>query len=111
MSINSIPNLLDAILRDATLYFFVMFSCQLVLLMFLFFAPVSGLYHLRGWLNPLRLSYMSMFRRKFSSCPECTFSFSLTSKPFLSAAIDINLGLIEHKRCCSLLWRRASCFL
>ena len=35
-----IPNILGVIVRDATLYFLVMFANQLVLFMFLFFAPV-----------------------------------------------------------------------
>lgn len=36
-----IPSLLNTILRDATYYFILMFACQLCLLLFLFFAPVS----------------------------------------------------------------------
>jgi hypothetical protein len=35
-----IPNLLKLILRDATIYFTSMFACQLLLLFFLFLAPV-----------------------------------------------------------------------
>jgi hypothetical protein len=36
-----IPTLLSTILRDATIYFFAMFACQLLLLFFLFLAPVG----------------------------------------------------------------------
>lgn len=36
-----IPNLLDTILSDATSYFIFMFACQIVLLLFLCFAPIQ----------------------------------------------------------------------
>jgi hypothetical protein len=36
-----ISTLLQTILRDATIYFLLMFACQLVLLFFLFLAPVG----------------------------------------------------------------------
>ncbi|KAF9783339.1 hypothetical protein BJ322DRAFT_1022033 [Thelephora terrestris] len=36
-----IPSLVTTILRDATMYFFAMFACQLLLLFFLFLAPVQ----------------------------------------------------------------------
>lgn len=36
------PNLLDRVVRDATLYFFVIFSSHLLLIFFEFLAPVSG---------------------------------------------------------------------
>lgn len=38
-----ISTLLDAILRDATLYFLLMFGCQVLLVLFLFFAPVGDI--------------------------------------------------------------------
>lgn len=41
MSHTNVPSLLKTILRDATIYFFLMFICQLVLFFFLFLAPVS----------------------------------------------------------------------
>jgi hypothetical protein len=36
-----IPDILDAILRDATIYFLLIFASQLVLFFFLFLAPVG----------------------------------------------------------------------
>ena len=39
-----IPTILDAILQDATVYFLLIVASQLVLCLFLFFAPVSDLY-------------------------------------------------------------------
>ena len=41
---------MDTIVWDATVYFLVMFVCQLVLLMFLFFAPVCDPWRFRGQL-------------------------------------------------------------
>jgi hypothetical protein len=43
-----IPNLLDAILRGATIYFVIIFTCQLCLMLFLVFAPVSDACCVRG---------------------------------------------------------------
>ena len=40
-----VPSLLETILRDATLYFVVIFGCQLTVEMFSFFAPVGGTRH------------------------------------------------------------------
>jgi hypothetical protein len=39
-----IPDILDAILRDATVYFLLIFASQLVLFLFLFLAPVGDPY-------------------------------------------------------------------
>ena len=41
-----IPSILDTIMRDATVYFLVMFVCQSVFFMFLFFAPVRDLWYI-----------------------------------------------------------------
>jgi len=53
-----IPNILDVILRDATIYFLLIFASQLVLFLFLFFAPVGDPYYIRGWLILLYLSFV-----------------------------------------------------
>ena len=45
-----IPNILDVILRDATIYVLLIVASQLVFLLFLFFAPVGGPYYIRSWL-------------------------------------------------------------
>ena len=39
-----IPSILDAILRDATVYFLLIVASQLVLFFFVFLAPVCGPY-------------------------------------------------------------------
>ena len=39
-----IPSLLNTILLGATWYFTFMFACQIILLLFLCFAPVGGLW-------------------------------------------------------------------
>jgi len=46
-----IPNLFGAILRDATIYFLLIFALQFVLLMFAFFAPVGDPDYIRGLLT------------------------------------------------------------
>ena len=68
-----IPNILDVILRDATLYFLLIVASQLVLFFFLFFAPVGG--HITSGVGCSCFAHrLCMFRRKFSSCPGCMFS-------------------------------------
>lgn len=42
-----IPSILDAILRDATAYFIIIFSCQIISDMFVIFAPVRGFWRWR----------------------------------------------------------------
>jgi len=44
-----IPSILDAILRDATLYFLLIFAFQLILLFFLLFASVGDPDCIRGF--------------------------------------------------------------
>lgn len=43
-----IPNLLDTILQDATVYFVLLFACQLCLLLFVVLASVSYTFCVRG---------------------------------------------------------------
>jgi len=54
-----IPNILDVVLRDATLYFLLIFAFQLILFFFLLFAPVGDPYYVRGLLI---LLYSSVVR-------------------------------------------------
>jgi len=75
-----IPSILDAILRDATRYFILMFVCQLFVELFLLLAPVGGICHVTGGWSCCANPACYMFRRKFSSCPGCKFSSSLTLK-------------------------------
>ena len=60
-----IPSILGIIVRDATLYFIVMFFCQLLLESFLLFAPVCNVRY-------CEIAFCSPHtRRIFSSRPEC----------------------------------------
>jgi len=87
-----IPSILDAILRDATVYFLLIFASQLVLLFFLYFAPVCDPHYIRGWLI---LLYSCVFRRKFGSCPGCRFFPHLKQERPLSD-INTNLGFPDR---------------
>lgn len=75
-----VPSLLRKILQDATIYFLLMFVCQLLLLFFLFLAPVgppAGYWPCCAY--PLR-AYV--FRCKYSSCLGCELHFPLD--PYVS---------------------------
>ena len=54
-----IPSILDVIARDATIYFLLIAVAQLVLFLFLFFAPVSDPYYTRGRLSLLYSSFVT----------------------------------------------------
>ena len=49
-----IPSILDAILRDATGYFILMFLCQLLYEIFTFFTQASGTRHVRRCTHQMR---------------------------------------------------------
>ena len=76
-----IPSILDAILRDVTLHFLLIFAFQMVFFMFLFFAPVGDPHYIRGGCCTHRLC---TFRSKFGTCPDCRFSPPLKQRRSLS---------------------------
>jgi hypothetical protein len=56
-----IPSILDTILRGATIYFVVIFTSQLVLLLSTIFAPVSDTPCFRGKVTAMCSSYFQPF--------------------------------------------------
>ena len=65
---SDMPSILDAILRDATLYFVVIFSGQILLDAFILFAPVGGLWFLHKWFATSCLSH-EYIQETFSFAP------------------------------------------
>ena len=102
-----VPNILDAILRDATVHFIVIFVSQLVFQLFVFVAPVSeASYVCSSWsYRAHHTCIVCIFSWTSSSCLGCEFSSSSTP----DQVIDINLRPTGRARFSHQSWRHASC--
>ncbi|KAF9643257.1 hypothetical protein BDM02DRAFT_1545403 [Thelephora ganbajun] len=87
-----IPSILGVVLRDATVYFMLMFACQLVLLLFLFLAPVQiqltpGV--AQTTLLPIMASRLMLSLKKVATEPKGSWSLSTMTNPGWRVSSDL----------------------
>jgi hypothetical protein len=108
MRFPGIPSLLDTILRGASVYFVLVFTCQVLLVFFLLFTSVSDVSHVRVG-DILKVLIVCV-----SSAPNKVHAWSVgPSSPWLKSyrcVVDNNLPLVEHSQFLLRLWRHASCY-